>query len=467
MRGEKHMPMNDRELSLTNMIQIDMTLTSEIKYTIEGNYSISFHELHNVICRELMLDETQSYSFYLPKLQMDIRQVLRSSSISSKTPLLSIIQVGDDLLYYYKEAKYRLRIRSLGERINEPNLKLHLMRAQMKLSASSSKDIVLPRNQLNPQAKDILFKIATDLFKDEIFEYFMNGSLLVYHVRDELYYVFIENTISNYQILFFDSEASFQRYLCVKKDSLPYANIDKYKEGTSLTYSRYSQPNLPYIKISNTYITYQHHKRGYPTDQVGNEESISLFIYLQILSTALKKMKIFPISYDSLHQAMHIFFDETTKKSDIRIYPLIYKPLVAQANNKKNNLAQLLKIHKSEDAFELDYVLQNQQKHFDKNLRYPMSIHAICANAVTLVKRVVTYHTETDIINILQDLFMDVIEQHGRFKVLIVKERYVYSILVRLCQKLQMEIRICPNLPYIEQAFTTRKRPHYNMRPYR
>ena len=96
------------------VIEIDVLNDERIITSLSCDFETNFHELHTKICEAMRLHPQSLYRFYLPKLKISLRALPRSRDDSGTKRLLSLLTVGDDIVYQNHNRKLRLMVRSIG-----------------------------------------------------------------------------------------------------------------------------------------------------------------------------------------------------------------------------------------------------------------------------------------------------------------------------------------------------------------
>lgn len=443
------------------MMQIDLSIDAESLCVIRALNTITFDDLHKIICHKISVSPSTSYIFYLPKSEFTFRRVAHSFDHSAMEKIASYIQTGDTIYYRIFRYEFHLRFSSMGIVDEATAMDAKLLVTQSKIKNMIKKENMMNRNSLTRQTAHDLYQICDQLFEHSIFHYFQNQTFLMLHIDNMLQPIYIENQQSQFLLYFFQDEESYRRFFCVYKDTLPNHSIYKYKQATVLRFSKKPLASFKCHRYLDTYISFLDMRRGWEMDGIQEDVGKEMKFILPIVQQSLIWLQEHPIRPLTKFEMLHIYGQQNQVKIEIKKMDAMVIPVVPY--DKPQNIEPLLEMKKIDTHLEMDYRFVRQPYKGAKNERLPylLNVSALGPHIQSHFEH--TFEKETDIRHAFQDMLINIIEENGKPNMIKVKDRYIFSILDDLCSQLQIFIQIEPRLPYIDAYYADDNRVIYDM----
>lgn len=443
------------------MMQIDLSIDKESLCVIRALNTISFDDLHKIICHKLSITATTNYTFFLPKSDVLIRKVTRSFDESSEAKIASYVQTGDMILYRIFRSEFHVRFSSMGIVDEAQAMDAKLLITQGKIKNMMRKESVTYRNHLSNTTAKGLYQLCDRLLDYSMFHYYPDHSFLMLHVKGMLQPIFIENQANQFLLYCFQDEESYRRFFCICKDTLPNQSLYKYKQATVIRFAKKPLASFSCHHYHDAYISFLDMQRGWEMDGITEASAKELIIILPLLLQSLQWMKDHPITFSPKREMMHIYEHGNFCKIEMQSFDTMVLPIVAY--EKLHNIQPLCEKEKLSTFLELDYrfIRQPHKSDHQERLPYLLSVSALGPHIQSHYEH--TFEKEQDIKYAFQDMLLNIIEEHGRPEKIKVKDRYVFSILEDMCHKLDMFVQIDPRLPYMESYYADNNRVIYDM----
>lgn len=444
------------------MMQVDLSIKQETLCVIRALNTIKFDDLHKIICHKLSISSSIVYSFFLPKTNIVVRKITRSFDESAMSPLATFVQTGDTIYYRIYNSEIHVRFSSMGIVDEATTIKAKLLVTQSKIKHVLRKENIIYRNEISNYTVQQLYKLSNQLLDNHMYQYFPNQSFLMMHIGNMLQPIYIENQEEQCLLYFFQTEESFRRFVCVFKDTLPNQTIYKYKQATILRFAKNPLAFIASHCYKGTYISFLDMQRGWELDGISEEMAHDFLITLPILLETIYNMREHQMQFHDKRKILHIYdIPQQPIKLEMKSFETMILPIVPY--EVQHNILALLEIEFVETYIEIDYRFIRQLSTGSKDERnaYLLNVSAVGPSFQSHYEQ--PFEKEEDVRNAFLDLMVSVIEENGRPQVIKVKDRYVYSLLNDICQKLNIFVQIEPRLLYLEAYYTDNKRVIYDM----
>ncbi len=444
------------------MMQMDLSIDRERLCVIRALNTISFDDLHKIICHKLSVPVSVSYAFYLPKSELLIRRITRSFEESAASRITSYVQSGDTIYYRIYHSEFHVRFSSVGVVDEESAMEAKLLATQGKIRNMAKKTII-SRNFISKKSLYALYDLGERLYDGGIFSYLPDKQFLMIHMDDMLQPVYVENKAHQFLLYFFADEESYRRFFCVCKDTLPQQSIYKYKHASVMRISKKPLPTLPYRRYGDSFISFLDMRRGWEMDGISEGAAQELQMILPVLLRALTRMR-YEIFRISMRQGiLHIYNHARQNMCQVRIQPPETMVLPVIPYEQQHNIDALQGKETLSTFLEMDYhfIRQPYKGNVQQRRAYLLNVSALGPHIRSHYEHI--FDKEQNIKNALLDMMINILVEHGRPKTILVKDRYVYSILADLCRKLRIFIQIEPRLLYTEAYFADNERVIYDL----
>lgn len=448
------------------VIEIDVLNDERIITSLSCDFETNFHELHTKICEAMRLHPQSLYRFYLPKLKISLRALPRSRDDSGTKRLLSLLTVGDDIVYQNHNRKLRLMVRSIGRAIEGINIERDMRKVYASLESSVTQNAYKKRNRIQRDNLTLLYGLAADLLAHSITRLFHDQASLVFNLKGNhlLSYCYISQSKDRIEYFFFPDRERFSRYVMIKQDAyLPVMHKDKYKDGMAMVFSKRQLKETDFTKPYNAQLYVEHAcyayfydvKRGFEVDTIGANQSKELMRYLVALQKALPKL-IANQSKQPANASLYIGYNPHTKQTLLQYGP---KPLI-HLNDRfyenSANLSLLAQFRKTVEVIELDYFLCMRQPTKNKDERCVYLAEGVVIGKAGRRLRSEPYENDDRLAAMMIDLLLDIMEVSGLPQQVMVRERCVYSYVHDFCKQLGIEVAIYARLPKIDAYHQSR-----------
>lgn len=445
------------------MMQLDLLIDKENLCVIRALNTITFDDLHKIICHKLSVPTTVPYTFYLPKANITVRKVTRSYDVSSTSLIAAYVQTADMIYYRIYNSEFHVRFASMGVVDEKVAMQAKLLVTQTKIKSMIKKENIVYRNQLSKKTAQQLYAMCERLYDGGLFQYLHDHQFLMLHIEDMLQPIYVENQDHQFLMYFFPDEKSYRRFFCVLKDTPPHQSMYKYKHATVLRIAKKPIISLPYHRYKDSFIAFLEMQRGWEMDGINEAAASELRIILSVLERMLIRLhNDNPITIHK-HELMHVYDlpERNTCRIKIAQEESLILPLIPY--EQPHNIENLLEKDMVSTYLEMDYhfVRQPHKGVMYEKRPYLLNVSALGPHIHSHYEHM--YNSELDIKNAFLDMMVNIIEEHGRPETILVKDRYVYSILNDLCRKLGIFVRIEPKLLQTEAYYADNERVIYDM----
>ncbi len=447
------------------VIEIDVLNEDRLITTLSCDYETNFHELHGMLCETLRLHPQTLYRFYLPKLKVSLRALPRSKDDSGAKRLLSLLTVGDDIVYQNNNRRIRLMVRSIGRAIEGSSIERDIRKVYASLESNVDKNAYKKRNRIQRDNLTLLYTIASELLSQQITTKLHDQASLVFNLKGNnlLSYCYVSQMRDRIEYFFFPDRERFSRYVMVRQDGyVPIMHKDKYKDGMAMVFSKQPLRETDFTKPYNAqmyvehacYVYFYDVKRGFEVDTISAAQTKELMRYLVALQKAMPKMQ--GSTQNNPNASLYIGYNPHTKQTLLQYGP---KPLIHLNDvfyHNQANIQLLQRFKKTVEILELDYFLCVRQpsKHKDERVRYV--VEGIVIGKAGRRMRSEPYESDGKIADMMVDLLLDMMEISGLPQQVLVRERSVYSYVHDFCKQLGIEVAIYARLPKVDAFHQTR-----------
>lgn len=442
------------------VINIDVLNDDRLITTLSCDYETNFHELHGMLCETLRLHPQTLYRFYLPKLKVSLRSLPRSKDDSGAKRLLSLLTVGDDIVYQNGNRRLRLMVRSIGRAIEGSSIERDIRKVYASLEGNVDKNAYKKRNRIQRDNLTLLYSLASELLSQQIIGRLNDQASLVFNLKGNnlLSYCHITQTRDRVEYFFFPDRERFSRYVMVRQDiNVAMMHKDKYKDGMAMVFSKQPLKETDFTKPYNAqmyvehacYVYFYDVKRGYEVDTISAAQTKELMRYLVALQKALVKLQNSP-AQNNPNVSLYIGYNPHTKQTLLQYGP---KPLIHLNDvfyDNQANIQLLQRFKKTVEIIELDYFLCVRQPTKNKDERARYVVEGITIAKAGRRMRSEPYESDQKIADMMIDLLLDMMELIGLPQQVLVRERSVYSYVHDFCKQLGISVAIYARLPKVD-----------------
>lgn len=466
----------ERELDIEkalHQIELDVHLEQRLLGSVTCSLDASFADLHYALCEQIHLPIRCSYRFYVARVHASFRYLPRSHEEIDTRKILQIASVGDDIFYRNNRQQYRLKVRSIGNEIEKMNIELNLRRAFVKLQDRMAESAYLKVNRMQRENLSLLYDLGRDLVRMNMSKLVRNQSTLVFNLKGNHLMSYCYVNISNGQIeyFFFRNLESYQHYLLVKRNLyISPLHQEKYKDGISMVFSQkplkeydMSKPFAKQFYVENSaYLYFYDVRRGYEVDQLDNTQAKEMMRYLVAFLGALKKIKTFTLELNPSQQAMYIGYNPHNKTALLQFGPKVALELYAYPYDKQVTLERVLTYPRTIETYELDYFLCKRKEGQESDERGAYECECIGIGKDFHNVQAHRYESEENLALRLIDIILDICEELGIPKKILVRDAIMYSYLQTFCEKTEIEMEIFARLPHIDAFQLKRQKKMVN-----